>query len=197
VRPPRHNPVLLSIVDFKWQEFCTQKSGIYPTRAQTIAEISVVSPGASDRCAKDLTGPAEALRIAPFMVMAIRETVMAAIQPRISVEYKDEATIVAFTDEKILEETDVRDLREAVESVVEQAPGIHLILDFRHVKFLSSAVLGLLIRISKRVYEQEGELRLCNIHPGIHEVFKITRLTNVFEIYEDVDSATRSFSEHR
>jgi anti-sigma B factor antagonist len=125
------------------------------------------------------------------------EIVMAAIQPRISVEYKEEATIVAFTDEKILEETDVRALREAVESVVEQAPGIHLVLDFRHVKFLSSAVLGLLIRISKRVYEREGELRLCNIHPGIHEVFKITRLTNVFDIYEDVESATRSFSERR
>jgi len=121
---------------------------------------------------------------------------MAAIQPRISVEYKDEATVVAFTDEKILEETDVRALREAVESVVEQAPGVHLVLDFRHVKFLSSAVLGLLIRVSKRVYEQEGQLRLCNIHPGIHEVFKITRLTNVFEIYEDVESAIRSFSEH-
>ncbi len=122
---------------------------------------------------------------------------MAGIQPRISIEYRDNATIVAFTDEKILEETDVRALREAVESVVDQAPGLHLVLDFRHVKFLSSAVLGLLIRISKRVYEQEGELRLCNIHPGIHEVFKITRLTNVFEIYEDVDSATRSFSDNR
>ncbi len=120
---------------------------------------------------------------------------MAAIQPRISVEYKNDATVVAFTDEKILEETDVRTLREAVESIVEQAPGIHLVLDFRHVKFLSSAVLGLLIRISKRVYEQDGELRLCNIHPGIYEVFKITRLTNVFEIYEDVESATQSFSE--
>lgn len=120
---------------------------------------------------------------------------MAAIQPRITVEYKDEATIVAFTDEKILEETDIRSLREAVESVVEQAPGIHLVLDFRHVRFLSSAVLGLLIRISKRVYEQEGLLRLCNIHPGIYEVFKITRLTNIFEIYEDVESAAQSFSD--
>jgi anti-anti-sigma regulatory factor len=39
-------------------------------------------------------------------------------------------------------------LREAVESIVEQAPRIHLVLDFRHVRFLSSAVLGLLIRIS-------------------------------------------------
>ena len=121
---------------------------------------------------------------------------MAAIQPRISVAYKENATVVAFTDEKILEETDVRALREAVASVVEQAPGIHLVLDFRHVKFLSSAVLGLLIRISKRVYEQNGKLRLCNIHPGIYEVFKITRLTSVFDICEDVESATQSLSSH-
>ena len=122
---------------------------------------------------------------------------MAAIQPRINVEYKDDATVVAFTDEKILEETDIRALREAVESIVEQAPGIHLVLDFRHVKFLSSAVLGLLIRISKKVYEQDGQLRLCNIHPGIYEVFKITRLTNIFEIYEDVEIATQSFPDRR
>ena len=50
---------------------------------------------------------------------------MAEIQPRISVAYKENATIIAFTDEKILEETDVRALRGAVESVVEQARGHH------------------------------------------------------------------------
>jgi anti-sigma B factor antagonist len=126
-----------------------------------------------------------------------REIRMAAIQPRISVKYVGEATVVAFTDEKILEEMDVRSLREAIEAVVEQAGGIRLVLDFRHVKFLSSAVLGLLIRISKRIYEQAGELRLCGIHPGIHEVFKITRLTSVFDIYEDVDSAVGSLSGQR
>ena len=119
---------------------------------------------------------------------------MAAIQPRISVEYVENATVVAFTNEKILEDVDVRALRESIEAIIEQAGRIHLVLDFRHVKFLSSAVLGLLIRISKRVHEQGGELRLCNIHPGIYEVFKITRLTNVFDIYEDVNSATQSFS---
>lgn len=120
---------------------------------------------------------------------------MAAIQPRISVEYTDDATIVAFADEKILEETDVRALRTSIETIIQQSAGLHLILDFRHVKFLSSAVLGLLIRVSKRIYERGGHLRLCGIHPGIYEVFKITRLTSVFEIYEDVDSAGESFSQ--
>jgi anti-sigma B factor antagonist len=131
----------------------------------------------------------------PDFGLSYGEIDMAVIQPRISVEYQDNATIVAFTDEKILEETDVRALRSAVEAVVEPAGGIHLVLDFRHVKFLSSAVLGLLIRISKRIYEHGGALRLCNIHPSIYEVFKITRLTSVFDIYEDVDSAVRSFAE--
>lgn len=119
---------------------------------------------------------------------------MAKVKPRISVEYRDKATIVAFTDEKILEETDIRALQESVVSVIEQADAMNLVLDFRNVKFLSSAVLGLLIRISKRIYERGGELRLCNIHPKIYEVFRITRLTKVFDIYEDLDSATRGFS---
>jgi len=122
---------------------------------------------------------------------------MAAIQPRISVEYSKDATVVSFTDEKILEETDMRSVRTAIEAVIEQASSIRLVLDFRHVKFLSSAVLGLLIRISKRIYEQGGQLRLCNIHPGIYEVFKITRLTSVFDICEDVDSAVESLSDGR
>jgi anti-sigma B factor antagonist len=122
---------------------------------------------------------------------------MAVSQPRISIEYVGDATVVGFTDEKILEETDVRALRTSIEAVIEQTSRIHLVLDFRHVRFLSSAVLGLLIRISKRVYEQGGQLRLCNIHPSIYEVFKITRLTSVFEIHEDVDSAIRSFPERQ
>jgi anti-sigma B factor antagonist len=115
---------------------------------------------------------------------------MADIKPRISVEYASNAVIVSFTDEKILEEKDINALQESIESVIEQSEKINLILDFRNVKFLSSAVLGLLIRISKRIYESEGNLRLCNINPKIYEIFKITRLTKTFDIYKDVESAT-------
>ena len=74
-------------------------------------------------------------------------------------------------------------------SVVEQAEKINLVLDFCNVRFLSSAVLGLLIRVSKKTYEQGGQLKLCNISPNIYEVFKITRLTKIFDICEDVNSA--------
>jgi anti-sigma B factor antagonist len=119
---------------------------------------------------------------------------MSTIQPNISVEYVKNATIVSFTDEKILEEKDIHSLQESIMSVIEQAEQIHLIIDFSHVKFLSSAVLGLLIRISKRIYEHDGRLRLCNIDPKIYEIFKITRLTKTFDISKDVDTAVKELS---
>ncbi len=120
---------------------------------------------------------------------------MAELKPRISVDYVGKATVLTFIDQKILEDKDINALQESIISVVEQADGINLILDFSNVKFLSSAVLGLLIRISKRVYEHNGRLRLCGIDPKIYEIFKITRLNKVFDIYKDVASAAQGLSE--
>jgi len=119
---------------------------------------------------------------------------MVPIKARISVKYAENATIVTFSNEKILEENDIQALQESVMSVIEQAGQINLILDFCHVRFLSSAVLGLLIRVSKRVYEGGGQLRLCNISPKIYEIFKITRLTKIFDICQDVADAIESLS---
>lgn len=120
---------------------------------------------------------------------------MAAIKPKINVDYMGKATIVSFTDEKILEEKDISELQQSIMSLIESdAAKIKLILDFGNVRFLSSAVLGMLIRISKRIYEHDGRLRLCNINPRIYEIFKITRLTKTFDIYSDVESAAEDMS---
>ena len=119
---------------------------------------------------------------------------MAQVRPRVSVEYTAKATIVTFTDEKILEETDIQAIRESIISVIEQGERINLILDFCNVRFLSSTVLGLLISVSKKVYEREGQLRLCNINPKIYEIFKITRLTKIFDILDNREGATDSIT---
>jgi anti-anti-sigma factor len=123
------------------------------------------------------------------------ETDMEQMSPRMSVTYTEEATIVTFTDEKILEEKDVRELEQALASLIEQAEGIKLVLDFSKVRFMSSAVLGLLIKVSKRVYQHNGRLALCAIGPRIYEIFKITRLTKIFDIYKDAEAAASRLAE--
>jgi len=119
---------------------------------------------------------------------------MAEFKPNIAVEYADNATIVTFMQAKILEEKDIQQLSRSLVSVVEQAERVNIVLNFENVRFLSSAVLGLLIRLSKKVYEREGQLRLCNIDAKINEVFRITRLTKIFDICSDVEGSLESIS---
>ena len=119
---------------------------------------------------------------------------MSELKPKITVEYSENATIVTLAEERILEEEEIRALQEAIISIIDESGRLNLILDFRNVRFLSSAVLGLLIRISKRIYESDGQLKLCNIDRKIHEVFKITRLTKIFDIQRDLESAIESLS---
>lgn len=119
---------------------------------------------------------------------------MASMKPKISVEYSENAAIVTLADERILEEEDIRALSESVMSVIEQAGHVNLVIDFRNVRFLSSSALGLLIKVSKKIYENDGQLRLCCINPKIQEIFKITRLTKIFDICRDLEGALESLS---
>ncbi|HNR31878.1 MAG TPA: STAS domain-containing protein, partial [Candidatus Hydrogenedentes bacterium] len=63
--------------------------------------------------------------------------------------------------------------------------GIHLLLNFEHVDYLSSAVLTELLRINKIVQEAEGQMRICAVAPNIREIFEITNLDKLFVLSED------------
>ncbi len=117
---------------------------------------------------------------------------MDQLRPRIEVEYAQDAAIATLTDEKILDEADIRGLEDSIMPLLESSGSINLVLDFSNVKFLTSAVLGLLIRISRKIYESEGQFKLCGINPKIREIFRITRLDRVFDIHADRYDAVRS-----
>ena len=66
-------------------------------------------------------------------------------------------------------------------------------MNFSAVEFLSSAALGKLITLDKKVKARKGELRLSNIRPEIYEVFAITKLNKLFNIKDDEADALASF----
>ncbi len=116
---------------------------------------------------------------------------MEEVKPRISVYYAPQnATVVTLADEKILDGEAIKALEDSIMPLIDGA--VNLVIDFSNVRFLSSAVLGLLIRITKRVNENKGRLKLCSISPRIFDIFKITRLDEIFEIYPDVKKAMQT-----
>ena len=68
------------------------------------------------------------------------------------------------------------------------------LISFENVDHLSSAALGTLITINNKVKSQDGQLRLAAIDPQIYEVFVITKLNKLFQIYDTPDEAMKSFA---
>jgi anti-sigma B factor antagonist len=106
---------------------------------------------------------------------------------KIFVHHIEDTTVVTFNDEKILEPEYIKELEESIMLVLEQARRLNLVLDLCNVKFMSSAVLGLLIKIHKKTCDRKGHLELCNMDPKIYTVFKTTRLDKVFDISQKQD----------
>ena len=103
-------------------------------------------------------------------------------QTRMKVEYGSEFTIVTFNDENILNEEQIRKLQESLGPIIEKNKDNQMVMNFANVRFMTSAMLGLLIRVHKRVTEHGGQLRLCNLEPSLRKVFEITQLTKIFDI---------------
>ncbi len=118
---------------------------------------------------------------------------MAEQTSRLKVSEFDGMTIVEFSDRKILDELCIIEIQEELSRLVADKPGIRLILCFKTVEHLSSAALGMLITLRKKIEQGGGKLRLSDINTQIFEVFKITRLNKVFDIYPTIDQARTNF----
>jgi anti-anti-sigma factor len=66
-----------------------------------------------------------------------------------------------------------------------------LILDLEHVEKISSEAIGALLKIRDHAVGHDCQLRLCNLSPAVREVLRITELTRLFDIYEDLPKAYR------
>ena len=113
-------------------------------------------------------------------------------QNRITVTDVGDVAVINFVDRKILDEANIQEMGRELYSLIEDQRQ-KLLLNFNNVEFLSSAALGKLISLDKKVKEANGQLRLSNIRPEIYEVFAITRLNKLFEIHDDEADALATF----
>ena len=112
---------------------------------------------------------------------------------RLDVNEVGDVTIVRFRDHKIIEDINIQELGQEMFRLVETDGRRRLLLDFSSVDFLSSAALGKLITLDKKMKAHGGVLKLSNIRPEIYEVFAITKLNRLFDIKDDEADALAAF----
>lgn len=106
----------------------------------------------------------------------------------------EEVLVVYFTDAKILDEARIALIgKELMEMAASAATSKKMVLNFQGVQFMSSAMIGKLVLLNKKCKTDGVVLKFCAISANVLEVFKITRLNKVFEIFADEDKAVKSF----
>jgi len=104
-----------------------------------------------------------------------------------------DVTVVRFVDRKILDEANIQEMGQELTQLIEEEKKTNLLLNFTNVEFLSSAALGKLITLDKKVKAHGGKLKFSNIKPEIYEVFAITKLNKLFDIKDDEADALAAF----
>lgn len=100
---------------------------------------------------------------------------------------------VILTDAKILDASIIDQIHQEIAKILSETEQRNVIVDFREVKFLSSAALGMLILVNKMCKEYKINLKLCSIESDIAQIFKITGMNKVFAIYKTAEDASAAF----
>ena len=112
---------------------------------------------------------------------------------RLEVTEVGDVSVVQFVDRKILDEVNIQELGQELFDLVERENRMKILLNFSAVEFLSSAALGKLITLDKKVKAHNGQLKLSNVRPEIYEVFAITKLNKLFDMKDDEADALEAF----
>ena len=87
-----------------------------------------------------------------------------------------EMLVVEFLDRQFLDSQRIQQVGRELLAVVPTLSGNKLVLSFKGVAYMSSAMINELVSLNKACKTQGVTLEFSNVQPNVMEVFKITRL---------------------
>ena len=110
---------------------------------------------------------------------------------QISQTEQNDITIVTLVGEMTLDDGDLVFGRHIDQLAA--AGGRKIVVDLSGVSYIDSAGVGMLVAESQRVSAKGGSMRLAHLTARSHHLLAMLKLKFVFEIYDDVAAAVRSF----
>ncbi len=105
------------------------------------------------------------------------------------IQKQNQVAVVSFSTSRILDQTNVQQLGEELDALVDEHKLDKIVLNFAGVTYMSSAVMGKLVSLLKKVKTAGGRLKLCSIEDSIYEIFEIMRFDKMFDIAQNEDDA--------
>ena len=84
------------------------------------------------------------------------------------------------------------DLRKVLEKLLMEKVS-KVVVNFSEVSHINSTAVGTLVGIAKRLRQNGGDLKLCNLASTLTRTFNLIGASSVVEIYESEKSAIAAF----
>ncbi|MFH0824420.1 MAG: STAS domain-containing protein [Pseudomonadota bacterium] len=103
---------------------------------------------------------------------------------------KNGVTIIA-TDER-LDALSAPQLKDTVKQLVADSEK-RLVIDLAKTRFIDSSGCGALVASLRVLVKNGGDMKVARPSPQAKSLFELTRLHRVFEIFDDLESALKSY----
>ena len=118
---------------------------------------------------------------------------MAGTEPDLTFERTDGVLVITITG-SLVDRIAVQDVSDRVTDRLESIDKPKVVICFDHIKEVSSAILGAVLRIDKQIRLKNGRLSLSSMQPSVYAVFQLTRLDTILDIHESTEDAVKSFA---
>lgn len=110
-----------------------------------------------------------------------------------SVKKSGDITIVDILKQEITM-YEIDKVKKEFSDIIEK-DSMNLLVNFKKLEFISSLVIAALVYLHKKVKENNGRLKFCELTSKVKEIFEVTDLDKVFEAYPTEATALAKFKE--
>lgn len=109
-----------------------------------------------------------------------------------TIEIQDKSGITVVVTEEKLDALVASKFKDAVKKLAEEGKQ-KILIDMGNTRFVDSAGCGALVASLRVLLKNNGDMKIARPSAQARTLFELTRLHRVFEIFDDIESAERSF----
>jgi len=91
-----------------------------------------------------------------------------------------------------LDASSAQDFRNKLKQFI-QDDRLNFVFDLENINFLDSSGIGVLVASLRSVNKLNGDIKISNVKDHVRSVIEITRLHQIFEIFDNSEIAALSF----
>ncbi|WP_422927672.1 STAS domain-containing protein [Singulisphaera sp. PoT] len=97
--------------------------------------------------------------------------------------------IAGITNPYLQSEDEVVRVAAELQSLIEGKQYPKLVLTFDGVRFVSSSMLGHLVKLHRTIAKAKGKFRVCSLTPALRDIVKASQLDKILDVYGSENEA--------